>query len=518
MIHLLVVEDDLIDREVIRRTLKHAELQTHIMEASTFEEASALLAQRSFDCVLSDMSLPDGDGLELINLAPSSAFVVLTGGTDAKAKLALDLGAQEYLVKDRLETYWLVRAIEHAIERKRRQLFFQESEHHHRLASLGQLAASIAHEINNPLAFVSANVNHLSQIIFLTADNAFYSSQQLSELRQIFKDSIQGLERISHIVRQMQSFAAKDDNQEQTSLVDLNVVADWAVTLTRTRIKHSASLDWTSTPGLPRFVGREGRLAQVMTNLLLNAAQAVEGHSPAIIRTYIQPQPDGLCLIVEDSGPGMSPEIKRRALEPFFTTKPVGQGTGLGLAICYEIIREHAGALSLQDSELGGLKIEVFIPHDTGMRLPSSSIETTEATRQDGAPLKILLIDDEPAILRAYQRLLRPNTTYAFEPKDALAWLETQPKEHPPVDLVLCDLMMPGLTGKDVYAHITSLYPSLAKAFVFCSGGVFHTDLQDFLNTNTHIPVLQKPMTRATIMGAISSLTLPNTTAPCPSP
>lgn len=500
MIKLLLVEDDELDRELIRRTLKGSRLETTLIEAGSLEQACHILTLDAFDCILSDLSLPDGDGLELLSRAATAAFVVLTGSSDARAKVALDQGAQEYLLKDRIESYWLARAIEHAIERKRLQLFVQQSEHHQRLASLGQLAASVAHEINNPLAFVRANLSYIQQ---QTDHQPALSPSLLHELPELLKDSLTGLERISHIVQQMQTFATRQDDHRDTTTIDLRDVADWAIALTRTRIQHQARFIWTRPGPIPLIIGRSGQLAQVLTNLLLNAAQATEHLHAPTIKLSLSYNDDGIYFFVDDSGPGLSPALKLRVLDPFFTTKAIGKGTGLGLSISQEIVHAHHGQLSLHDSDLGGLRVELFIPFDTGLTLNAAA--ASSPPNLVPTALNLLVIDDEPALLRAYTRMLKPNYVTAFDGAAALEWLNNA-ENASTLDVIICDIMMPELNGMELYELVVQRHPRLARRVIFSSGGVFQQDIIQFLEAHPELPLIEKPMKKAALLDLISKV------------
>ncbi len=505
MIRLLLVEDDDVDRAVTRRALEASDVSISVREVDTLKAATAALGEETFDCILADLTLPDGDGLSLTAIAPGPAFVALTGLSPESGRRVLKQGAQDYLVKDHIEPYWLGRALEYAIERKRLQLYQRRIEHHDRLASLGQLAASVAHEINNPTAFVAANVENVRRWFDALGSRSPELQQEagFTELSSALRDSERGLERIGAIVRQLRSFARRPDEVEPVSEVTLSDVAQWAVALTRTHITHSAEFEFHLTQDVRPFAGRPGRLAQVLTNLLLNASQAVAQVDHRIVRLITRQQPDSVVAEVEDSGPGLAPELRPRAVEPFFTTKPAGQGTGLGLALAREITEEHGGTLELLDSELGGLKVRVTLPLETGLVLTERK-EPASVGRIGLQRLTILVVDDEPALRRAYSRLLRPHSVVAVDGVEAVEWLQ-QGDNAQRVDAIICDVMMPQVDGQAVYESAQQLDPSLASKFVFCSGGAFREDMASFLQTIPN-PVLLKPTNRDALIEAVGRI------------
>ncbi|MEM9194424.1 MAG: response regulator [Myxococcota bacterium] len=495
---LLLVEDDDLDRAVIHRALTDSGLSVEIDEASTVAEAREALSTKTYHCILSDLSLPDGEGVELIPLAASSAFVVLTGTADERVRAVLDQGAQDYLLKDRMEPYWLGRAIEYAVERKRLQLFQREAEHQDRLASLGQLAASVAHEINNPTAFVAANI----ELIESWTRQIEGDELRKEETLQALSDCASGLERIARIVRQLRSFARHPSEIEPVAKITVADVANWSAALTRTQVAHVARFERDIAEDGHAFAGRPGRLSQVLTNLIINASQAVSGAAGrAVVRLTAKTTERHAVFLIEDSGPGLTEEMKKQVFRPFFTTKPAGQGTGLGLPVAREIVREHGGELTLLDSPLGGLKAVVRIPLANGL----TPIQVTGDGSVDSptSPLSLLVVDDEPALRRAYARLLRPHRVTAFDAPEALEWLADE-ENAASIDAVICDVMMPDLDGRAVYEAAKNVAPRLADRFVFCSGGVFRSDLKDFLRSLPGSPVLLKPVNRDAILAAVA--------------
>lgn len=164
-------------------------------------------------------------------------------------------------------------------------------------------------------------------------------------------------------------------------------------------------------------------------------------------------------------------------------------------------MRDHGGALHLEDSDLGGLRVRVELPHDTGLATTSSAPAPAPRTVTP-EPLTLLVVDDERGIRRAYVRLLRPHRVHAMDATEALAWLD-EPGNASAVDAVVCDVMMPGLDGRAFFEAATARHARLARRFVFCSGGVFKPELQRFLDANGGVPVLTKPVNRDGLMHAI---------------
>lgn len=501
---LLLIEDDDIDREVVQRALEKSALDAAVTEADCVEDAQHALLNQSFDCILSDLSLPDGDGLELLKAARDTPFVVLTGSEATQAQQTIKEGAQDYLIKDRLDPYRLERAITYAIERKRLQVFDQQAEHNNRLTSLGRLASSVAHEINNPTAFVLTNIGLVQRWLKEHDPNQPLSQnpRRLQDIHQCLAESLEGLERIARTVRQMQNFARQPDPSQPPGDIEVAQLLQWVVTLTQHQLTDAGKLELDiDGPGSLIIQGHPGRLAQAITNLLLNAAQAISDSPHKHIKLTALTTSHHLRLIVEDSGPGMSKEVQERAFEPFFTTLEVGKGTGMGLTLCRQIVLEHKGTIQLDSSPLGGLKVTIALP----IKSPDTA-PVAEPKPQEPDNLRILFVDDEPILRRAYARLLHPHKVHAFEAREADQWMRQDPQaEH--IQVVICDLMMPHINGRQFYQRTVAQRPDLASRFIFCSGGVFHKDIRIFLDEHPELPVLLKPIAREEIEALLGDIT-----------
>jgi CheY-like chemotaxis protein len=232
----------------------------------------------------------------------------------------------------------------------------------------------------------------------------------------------------------------------------------------------------------------EGRLGQVILNLLINAAHAIEVGAVEENTVTVRARRAGAEVIIEiiDTGSGIDPAILPRLFDPFFTTKPVGVGTGLGLAICRSIVRAHGGNISVESVLGEGSTFRVTLPAAEQKRRPSVRSERS----LEVAGLRILLVDDEPALLRAMTRLLRAHeVTTAVNGRQALDILRAESS----FDLVMTDLMMPDVTGIELYETISAEQPHLSSRFVFLTGGAFTARAREFL-TKVPNPRLEKPL------------------------
>ncbi len=228
-----------------------------------------------------------------------------------------------------------------------------------RLASVGTLAAGVAHEINNPLAFVISNLSFLTEE--LHALSAELPTGRLDELEEVLEETNEGVNRVRLIVQDLKTFSRGDE--EQPTSVDLTRVIGSALSLARGELRHRATLV-KDVSDVPLVEGSEARYCQVVLNLLINAAHAIAPGQPDKneIRVSLRTENDHAIIEVKDTGCGMPPEVLSRIFDPFFTTKPVGVGTGLGLSICHGIITGFGGEISAS-SELGkGSTFRISLP------------------------------------------------------------------------------------------------------------------------------------------------------------
>ncbi|WP_375766501.1 PAS domain-containing protein [Archangium gephyra] len=246
-----------------------------------------------------------------------------------------------------------------------------------RLASVGTLAAGVAHEINNPLAFVLSNLGFLEEECQLLRDEL--PRERLGEMEDVLRETKQGAERVRHIVRDLRTLSR--DEGEQLSDVDVRGVIESSLGLVRNELRHRARLVKDFEP-VPMVRASEGRLGQVLLNLLINAAHAVPDGKPGQneVRVRLRAIAGRVVIEVMDTGCGIAPEVRDRIFDPFFTTKPVGMGTGLGLSICHGIVTGMGGDITVE-SEVGrGSTFRITLP------IPQASSGNSEPEEEDAVP------------------------------------------------------------------------------------------------------------------------------------
>jgi PAS domain S-box-containing protein len=357
-----------------------------------------------------------------------------------------------------------------------------------RMASLGTLAAGVAHEINNPLTYTLANLSLLQRT--LPAGDARAHAWIVSAL--------EGVERIRSIVSDLSSFSHVGEGPPVA--LDVTHLLDSSIRMAENEIRYRARVvrRYGDTPPV---LAHDSRLGQVFLNLLINAAHAIPEGAPDSHEIVVTTSTDAEGFVVveiHDSGVGIPPELLDRIFDPFVTSKPKGVGTGLGLYICRTIVDSLAGELTVK-SELG---------HGSTFRVrlrpaqPAAEPERAEPVPASGAParMRILIVDDEPSIIKVMQSFLAPHEVeVARSGREAIAALSAAD-----YDLAFCDLIMPDLTGMDVYSHLREHLPGREACLVFMTGGAFTDRAQRFLDTVSN-QVIEKPFSLHEIEGIIAT-------------
>lgn len=358
----------------------------------------------------------------------------------------------------------LLAFIRDVTERRRIEAQLRQSE---RMASLGLLAAGVAHEINNPLSWVSTNLEF-----------AAARARALPEVALALEEARQGAARVAKIVRDLRVYTRA--GEEPPKPVDVREPLNFALAVTQAELRHRARVVQEFAE-VPPVMGNEGRLGQVFVDLLTNAAHAIdEGAADANrIRVAVRGGAGRVVVEIEDTGRGIPAAHIPRLFEPFFTTKPEGQGTGLGLFVCHGIVLALGGDITVESEPGRGTCVRVSLPAAEGA-LPAAPAPAP-APAPGGRRLRILLIDDEAHIGLALARLLEPDhvVTTEIEGEAALARL----RAGETFDVILCDLMMPRMTGMDLHAELVRSAPELAARMVFLTGGAFTPRSQAFLET-----------------------------------
>lgn len=377
-----------------------------------------------------------------------------------------------------------------------------------RLASMGVLAAGIAHEINNPLTYVLSNLDNLAhQLPSLASDfdeaadpsqaaedpNDGRSKQELDASQRALLDdlmvsaeeALSGTRRIGEIVRALVAFSRVE--RAELGPVNLREPIETALTMCQSEFKHRARVvcDFGSVPPVR---ASSGKLGQVFLNLLINASQAMEEGDVKRNQISIRTWSDGRQVFTEvaDTGKGIAPQHLGKIFDPFFTTRAQGRGSGLGLTMCRHILMQFGGEVSVE-SEVGrGSRFCVRLP-----ALDSPAVAAAPAEpRPADFRARILVIDDEPLLRRTLKGILgRQHEVVAACSGSEAQEILTQDVAF---DLILCDLTMPGITGIELFDWATQRTHGLSEKFVFMTGGAITDASADFLATRVN-STLEKP-------------------------
>jgi signal transduction histidine kinase len=352
-----------------------------------------------------------------------------------------------------------------------------------RLATVGTIAASIAHEINNPLAFLMGNVSLATRM--LSASSGLPVEQALTALAE----AQSGAERIQGIVKDLGAFARPPESQSRR--VHVQQVLELSLKMAMTEIQHRARVvrDYEE---MPEIVADGALLGQVFLNLLVNAAQAIpEGAAQKNeIRVRLRTAEQAVLVQIQDTGEGMPAHVVERLFEPFFTTKPVGKGMGLGLAISHSMASQMGGSITVESQPGRGSTFTVRFPAAPPLREAPVVLPVRPSPSAPARRGQILIVDDEPKFGQTLRLLLSTTHEATYTPRatEALAWL--QGGRH--YDAILCDLMMADVTGKQFYEELLQFSPELARRVIFMTGGAYTPASLDFVMRMTS-PLLTKP-------------------------
>jgi PAS domain S-box-containing protein len=355
-----------------------------------------------------------------------------------------------------------------------------------RMSQLGFLAAGVAHEINNPLAYALAALGCARRDI---------GAGNLGAAQESLAIALEGAERVRGITNDLRMFTRGVEQRSEAT--DPLEVVRASVDLARVTIRARAHLVVDLGPA-PMVFADAGRLGQVLMNLLVNAVDALTDRDPETSRIAVRTRTsaDGSASIeIEDNGHGIPVEVQSRIFEPFFTTKGSRSGSGLGLAICRHIVREVGGRIEVESAVGAGSLFRVVLPPYRGVRSRQAPPERSLQR------FRVLVIDDEPLLGNALAQMLRDehDVEVVTSGEDALVRLEGD-RDY---DAILCDLMMGAVSGMEVYARLKDGRPGLAKRLIFMTGGAFSAGAQRFLNEAKN-PCLDKPFTKDEVIGAMN--------------
>ncbi len=509
---LAIIEDNQDIREALEEALVEAGYRVVGFENARIALDQLESGERPVLIVL-DLMMPEMDGwtfrLEQKKRDTLRDIPVIAVSGDSSAKAAaIDVAA--YLRKP-VELDRLMLTIEQVLAVSARKDLMLKAVELERLRSLGMLVASVAHEVNNPLAGVVGYLDVCSRYCERARGTPQLDEQLADKLKEAIDAAQDGTQRIAATVRLLLTFA-RGEEEDATTTADALRALDAALSLAMPQIRYRAQIvrvgQWSHPP--PVSIN-EARLAQVFLNLLINAAHAIEGSDPDNNRIELEISHDERYVAVEisDTGRGIPPEIMARIFEPFFSTKPAGQGTGLGLSISRDVLQQAGGSISVHSKVGRGTTFRVQIPVSGYLELKRGSGKPRTPKARPDKQLCIVVVDDEPMIGQMLRAMLEEHRVQMFQqPELALAQLE---KGH--VDLILCDLLMPTMTGDMFYRRLTHLRPDLKQQFVLMTGASPSQTLDAILAELTQ-PMLKKPFTARALESCLARVQRGNLATP----
>jgi PAS domain S-box-containing protein len=362
-----------------------------------------------------------------------------------------------------------------------------------RMASVGTLAAGVAHEINNPLAAVIANLDMALQDIETL-------EKPPGDLGEELRDARSAADRVREIVRDLKIFSRVQE--ERRGAVDIQKVLDSTLRMAWNEIRHRAKLV-KHYNRVPRVDANESRLGQVFLNLIVNAVQAIpEGNVAGNeLRVTTALEDDRVVIRISDTGSGMTPDVQARLFTPFFTTKPTGVGTGLGLAISHKIVTSLGGTLTFTSTAGQGTEFKVVLPV-----APPDAVPVTDRVPMIGAAVRrgrVLVVDDEESLAQAIRRYLTTDhdVDAASNGREALDRIVAGER----YDVILCDLMMPQMTGMELHEAVLRIDADQARRMVFLTGGAFTQSARAFMERTANHRI-EKPFDLKALRNLVNDL------------
>jgi nitrogen-specific signal transduction histidine kinase/ActR/RegA family two-component response regulator len=360
-----------------------------------------------------------------------------------------------------------------------------------KLAALGTLLAGVAHELNNPLSVVVARAVMLEE----QADPA--TREAALKIRT-------AADRCARIVRTYLAMARQQ--QPERGPVAINDVIWAALDITGYTVRASnieVALDLGKK--MPPILADADQLHQVLMNLIINAQQVLQDQ-PGKRRIRVGSRFDATAgtirITVADNGPGIPEHLRARVFEPFFTTKPVGFGTGIGLAVSFGIVEAHGGTLAIDCPAGGGTVFGITLP---AVAVDAAGADVKRPALKAAKPLAVLVVDDEAAVRDMLSEILRDaghRVVTAVSGREALARLEVAP-----YDVILTDIRMPELDGRDLYREIAVRWPECAPRVVFLTGDTLSSTSRN-IAAESGCPVMEKPFLPSEVRRVVAEVAL----------
>lgn len=410
--HILIVDDNSVNRQVLTYILR--DTYPLVEQVEDGEKCLQQLHDHPIDLVMLDLNMPNKSGFDVLeelqnNPPPHTPSIIVVSADNKPSTIsrALRLGASDYVTTPfnrdelmaRVKTHLTLRLREQDLEDRvasrtreleRANQELQQAQNQilqmEKMASLGQLAAGVAHEINNPIGYIKSNLGSLNDYTndLINLIDAYQQAEThindantrdllaqqhkhinlpfiKEDITQLISDSLNGARRVKQIVSDLKVFSHPE--QKEWQQLDINDCVQAVLNIVSSEVKYKAEVELELADDLPEIQCSTTQIYQVITNLLVNASQAIEEHGTITITTARHPRrKNRLQIQIHDTGSGMPEETRKKIFDPFFTTKPVGEGTGLGLSVSYGIIESHGGLIDVESTEGKGTCFTIQLP------------------------------------------------------------------------------------------------------------------------------------------------------------
>ncbi len=514
-LRLLHLEDDPVDAELITTTLIEGGIPCQSQLVDTRQAFVAALKEGRMDLILADYSIPGFDGMTALTLArqhcPDVPFLFVSATIGEELAIdAMHQGATDYVLKQRLgrlvpSVQRALRELDNQAERKRAEEALRQSEKQFRqsqkMEAVGRLAGGIAHDFNNLLTVIMG----YSQVLLTELG-------PLHPLRGKIEETLKAGERAATLIRQLLTFSSKQSLDPRTLSLNTAVMSLEAMLrrLIGDDIRLVSKLDQTNG----RLRADQAQLEQVLVNLVVNARDAMPKGGTLTIETaqveltrspvyYLTPLLPGpyVRLAVSDTGCGMDRKTQSHIFEPFFTTKEEGKGSGLGLSTVFGIVTQCGGAIDVKSRVGHGTRFDLYFPR------VESEVIPTAPPQPLGQPQRgtetILLVEDEQSVRVLMRDELRKLGYRVLEAKNGIEACLLATQQAGSFQLLLTDVVMPGMAGRELAQHLSVIYPDLRTLFI--SGYMDDVGIMAGLEEGTS-SFLQKPFTPEALARAVRNL------------
>jgi two-component system NtrC family sensor kinase len=505
---IMVIEDDGQQREAMKQQLESRATRV-VCCASALCALEQLRRGATPDLIVLDLIMPEMDGWQFRleqKKEPSWATIPVIAISDDHSAQAAVMDVSAHLTKP-IDGDVLVETVDRLISDLERNRALARASEHQRLISLGALLGGIAHEVNNPLAFVFGSIDLLQrQLTSMTRPGTVPDPFSVATALRALDRAKQGAERIAAVVRSASMFASAD--LETIETIDIHAVLESSVQVASNEIRHGAHLVRSFTD-VPRVRGNPAKLGQVFLNLLLNAVYAIRdsGGRDQVIRLATSSQDQYVVVSVSDSASLMEPSALACMYEPAAAVHGTGTRLHLGLAVSREIVMSMGGSIEVEPAQPQGATFRVLLPGDSRASYPAPPPKPP--TKVHAAREPILIVDDEPLMCELLAATLSDDYSVTAFTSARAALAALQENDY---DVILCDVMMPELNGMDLYELAILDRPELGERFVFITGGAFTERARLFLR-QTGRPVVKKPCSRKELLEVIGRVLAPAATS-----